>query len=463
MNTGDAAKRCFLPLPMSFAAPYALPSFARERPRVAPLVPAVARALAVMDLLARRREPMNMAGVADALALPRSSVHGLCNTLLSFGYLRRSDNGSLQIGPGVMSLADAFVASTNVAAEFDALWRDAASAPDETLILSVLNGAEVVYVGVRNSARPLGLAFNVGMRMPANLAATGKAMLAHREPAEVRRCSAGAAAAPDGARRGRDRRARGRAGADARARLHRRRRRRARRRLQHRRADPRRHRPGRGRGRRLHQQGRARRCPARAPAAGGAAGARALSRAAGRTRGLGGGPMSGGDFILETRAADQGVQGLRRRQQRQPARAPRHDPRADRPQRRRQDDLLQPADQVPDADARARSSSTATTSRATRRRRSRAAASIRSFQISAVFPHLTVLENVRVALQRTLGTSFHFWRSEALAATSSTPARMELLDEVDLRRVRRASPRSSCATAASARSRSPPRWRWTRS
>jgi branched-chain amino acid transport system ATP-binding protein len=34
---------------------------------------------------------------------------------------------------------------------------------------------------------------------------------------------------------------------------------------------------------------------------------------------------------------------------------------------------------------------------------------IRSFQISAVFPHLTVLENVRVALQRKLGTSFHFW------------------------------------------------------
>jgi branched-chain amino acid transport system ATP-binding protein len=37
---------------------------------------------------------------------------------------------------------------------------------------------------------------------------------------------------------------------------------------------------------------------------------------------------------------------------------------------------------------------------------------VRSFQISAVFPHLTVRENVRVALQRPLGTSFHFWRSE---------------------------------------------------
>lgn len=37
---------------------------------------------------------------------------------------------------------------------------------------------------------------------------------------------------------------------------------------------------------------------------------------------------------------------------------------------------------------------------------------VRSFQISAVFPHMTVLENVRIGLQRQLGTSFHFWKSD---------------------------------------------------
>src|SRR3954466_6555859 len=37
---------------------------------------------------------------------------------------------------------------------------------------------------------------------------------------------------------------------------------------------------------------------------------------------------------------------------------------------------------------------------------------VRSFQISAVFPHLTVLENVRIALQRRRGDNFDFWRSE---------------------------------------------------
>jgi branched-chain amino acid transport system ATP-binding protein len=56
---------------------------------------------------------------------------------------------------------------------------------------------------------------------------------------------------------------------------------------------------------------------------------------------------------------------------------------------------------------------------------------IRSFQISAVFPHLTVLENVRIGLQRTLGTSFHFWRSER-TLTQLNDRAMQLLAEVDL-------------------------------
>jgi branched-chain amino acid transport system ATP-binding protein len=56
---------------------------------------------------------------------------------------------------------------------------------------------------------------------------------------------------------------------------------------------------------------------------------------------------------------------------------------------------------------------------------------IRSFQISAVFPHLTVLENVRIGLQRALGTSFYFWRSEKTLDRLNDRA-MQLLAEVDL-------------------------------
>jgi len=56
---------------------------------------------------------------------------------------------------------------------------------------------------------------------------------------------------------------------------------------------------------------------------------------------------------------------------------------------------------------------------------------VRSFQISAVFPHLSVLENVRVALQRERGGSFDFWRSENLLRRYEDRAR-ELLEDVGL-------------------------------
>jgi branched-chain amino acid transport system ATP-binding protein len=57
---------------------------------------------------------------------------------------------------------------------------------------------------------------------------------------------------------------------------------------------------------------------------------------------------------------------------------------------------------------------------------------VRSFQISAVFPHMTVLENIRVALQRKLGNSFHFW-SSGRTLTPLNDRALALLEEVGLR------------------------------
>jgi len=56
---------------------------------------------------------------------------------------------------------------------------------------------------------------------------------------------------------------------------------------------------------------------------------------------------------------------------------------------------------------------------------------VRSFQISAVFPHLSVLENVRIALQRKRGASFDFWRSDRVLEQLNARAR-ELIEAVGL-------------------------------
>ena len=57
---------------------------------------------------------------------------------------------------------------------------------------------------------------------------------------------------------------------------------------------------------------------------------------------------------------------------------------------------------------------------------------VRSFQISAVYPHLSVLENVRVGLQRKLETSFHFWKGEQSLSHLDGEA-LQLLDAVGLK------------------------------
>lgn len=57
---------------------------------------------------------------------------------------------------------------------------------------------------------------------------------------------------------------------------------------------------------------------------------------------------------------------------------------------------------------------------------------IRSFQISATFPHLTALENVRIGLQRKLGTEFQFWKSEKSLDCLNDEA-IALLESVDLK------------------------------
>ena len=58
---------------------------------------------------------------------------------------------------------------------------------------------------------------------------------------------------------------------------------------------------------------------------------------------------------------------------------------------------------------------------------------VRSFQISAVFPQLTVLQNVKIALQRKLGVDYHFWQSIASMQKLDAPA-MALLEQVSLAR-----------------------------
>jgi len=140
-------------------------------------VPAVIKAARLLDALAAAREPLTLTALADALKLPKSTLHALCATLVQTGLVRRFENGSYHLGMHVMDLSHALLARTDLTTEFAGVWDSLALLPEETIILSVLDGADVIYVACRNGTRPLGLNFRIGMRLPANCTASGKALL----------------------------------------------------------------------------------------------------------------------------------------------------------------------------------------------------------------------------------------------------------------------------------------------
>ncbi len=148
-------------------------------------VPAVLRAARLLDALAAAREPVPLAALAAQLALPRSTVHGICATLVATGLVARFSSGGYHLGARVMDLAQAFLARTDLTPGFVEILEAANPLPEESIVLSVLDGADIVYVACREGSRPFGFSLRIGMRLPANCTASGKALLATLEAARI--------------------------------------------------------------------------------------------------------------------------------------------------------------------------------------------------------------------------------------------------------------------------------------
>src|SRR5271166_3404958 len=77
-------------------------------------VPAVVRAKAILDLVAQRNTPISVSEIARALSLPKSTTHGLCNTLVNLALLNRLPGGNFSLGSHIMFWANAFAGRTDM-------------------------------------------------------------------------------------------------------------------------------------------------------------------------------------------------------------------------------------------------------------------------------------------------------------------------------------------------------------
>lgn len=150
------------------------------------LVPAVERAVRLLDALAGSREPMGMAELARTLDLPKSSVHGLLATLAALGLARRNEQGAFALGTKPLQWADSYASQSGVLRAFETLAGRFPALQAETVMLAVLEGPDVLYLACRQGTRPLAVNFRVGGRFPASCTSSGKAMLGTLADARVR-------------------------------------------------------------------------------------------------------------------------------------------------------------------------------------------------------------------------------------------------------------------------------------
>ena len=150
-------------------------------------VTAFARGLAVIEAFGPDNRTMTVADVATATGLDRAVARRLLLTLVELGFAH-AHGRRFELSSRVLRLAYSFLASAGLGASLQPFLDELARTIGETVSLSVLDEAEVVFVARSDiPGRRLAFVVNTGMRLPAFFAASGRVLLAHQPRRDVER------------------------------------------------------------------------------------------------------------------------------------------------------------------------------------------------------------------------------------------------------------------------------------
>lgn len=138
------------------------------------------RALLVLEYLASVRTPRALAEIADALTIPRSSLHGLLRTMHNRDWLSTDGNDSgarYRIGPKALTVGATYLQSDDIVRRSTPMLDALSLELGETIHLGELQGMEVMYLEKRDARHSLRLVSGIGVRLPAYATALGKRLL----------------------------------------------------------------------------------------------------------------------------------------------------------------------------------------------------------------------------------------------------------------------------------------------
>lgn len=152
-----------------------------------PKVPAAEATLRLLTALAARRSPVPAARLAEELDLPRSRTYDLLATLVAHGYVLHLEQERLYgLGPAAHELSGAYLQQEPLARLGRRVVEAMVDEVGESGHLAVLHGRDVLYVIEERARNRPGLVTDVGVRIPAHLTASGRAILAALPAAQIR-------------------------------------------------------------------------------------------------------------------------------------------------------------------------------------------------------------------------------------------------------------------------------------
>ncbi|MEJ3656722.1 IclR family transcriptional regulator [Actinomycetes bacterium KLBMP 9759] len=150
-------------------------------------VPAAQQVLAILGYLARQAGPVQAAAIARDLDLPRSTTYQLLATLEVAGYVTHlTDERRYSLGLAAHELGTGYARQAPLQRLARVPLARLVDRTGHTAHMAVLHGREVVYVIEERAPGRPPLVTDVGVRLPAQLTASGRAMLAALPPAQVR-------------------------------------------------------------------------------------------------------------------------------------------------------------------------------------------------------------------------------------------------------------------------------------
>lgn len=150
-------------------------------------VPALRRGLAVLRILAEHAGPQSAAAIARQLALPRSTTYHLLSELTASGFVTHlPDERRYGLGIAAFELGSAYLRHEPLERLAGPILRELVDQQRHTAHLGVLHGNESLYLIKERPARPETVVTDVGVRLPGQLTASGRSILARLPRAQVR-------------------------------------------------------------------------------------------------------------------------------------------------------------------------------------------------------------------------------------------------------------------------------------